>query len=219
MSSTARTSSPFAPQKDVLSRSERRRSVRTAGFEPAVSCSRSTRNARLSHVLKRPHSKPRAPSGNRTRTSASARQQAAVTSWALVGKSIVGQPTCQRPSLYVVGTRGLEPHRPGEEPLTRQSQVLHQVGSPENRTQRTPVIGRGRATSPQLPSFGRPCAHRQAGSPRGDQACRSGRARARKKPGAGDTGLGSSVLGRGSQAECHWRSRLWDGRAGRPYAG
>ena len=44
-------------------------SVRTAGFEPAISCTRSTRNARLSHVLN-----TRAPSGSRTRTSAMARR-------------------------------------------------------------------------------------------------------------------------------------------------
>ena len=43
--------------------------VRMAGFEPAISCSRSTRNARLSHTLR-----SRAPSGNRTHTSAMARQ-------------------------------------------------------------------------------------------------------------------------------------------------
>ena len=47
----------------------RNNQVRMAGFEPAISCSRSTRNTRLSHTLK-----SRAPSGSRTRTSAMARQ-------------------------------------------------------------------------------------------------------------------------------------------------
>ena len=59
--------------------SHRIKSVRMAGFEPAISCSRSTRNTRLSHTLR-----SRAPSGSRTRTSAMARQKAAATSWALV---------------------------------------------------------------------------------------------------------------------------------------
>ena len=43
--------------------------VRMAGFEPAVSCFRNTRDARLPHVLF-----SRAPSGSRTHTSAMARQ-------------------------------------------------------------------------------------------------------------------------------------------------
>ena len=44
-------------------------SVRTAGIEPAFSCSQGTRDARLPHVLIL-----RAPSGSRTHTSAMARQ-------------------------------------------------------------------------------------------------------------------------------------------------
>ncbi len=44
-------------------------SVRTAGFEPAISCFRNTRDTKLPHVLF-----SRAPSGSRTRTSAMARQ-------------------------------------------------------------------------------------------------------------------------------------------------
>ena len=55
-----------------------RNRVGTVGFEPTISCFRSTRNCQLSHT---PNA--RAPSGNRTRTSAMARQQAAATSWAL----------------------------------------------------------------------------------------------------------------------------------------
>ncbi len=54
-------------------------SVRMAGFEPAISCSRRTRNTRLSHTLKVLSVPPleaetRAPSGSRTHTSAMARQ-------------------------------------------------------------------------------------------------------------------------------------------------
>lgn len=56
-------------------------SVRTAGFEPTVSCAQSRRIARLSWVLISAFT--RAPSGSRTRTSAMARRQAAATSWAL----------------------------------------------------------------------------------------------------------------------------------------
>ena len=61
--------------------------VSTAGFEPAVSCSRSTRQyqAFLRPVCQR------APSGSRTRTFAMARRQAAATSWARCGL-----PDCQR---------------------------------------------------------------------------------------------------------------------------
>ncbi len=61
-------------------------SVRTAGVEPAFSCSQGTRDTRLPHVLKL-----RAPSGSRTHASATARQQATATSWALGWK-----PNCQR---------------------------------------------------------------------------------------------------------------------------
>lgn len=50
-------------------RTHRINPVRTAGFEPTISCTRNTRNTRLSHVLI-----TRAPSGSRTRTSAMARQ-------------------------------------------------------------------------------------------------------------------------------------------------
>ena len=53
----------------IKSNSVRLAPVRTAGFEPTISCSRSTRNPRLSHVLNQ-----RAPSGSRTHTSAMARQ-------------------------------------------------------------------------------------------------------------------------------------------------
>ena len=74
-------------------------SVRTAGVEPAFSCSQGTRDTRLPHVLKL-----RAPSGNRTHASAMARQQATATSWALGWK-----PNCQRSSEH---REGLEPSSP-----------------------------------------------------------------------------------------------------------
>ena len=75
------------------------RSVRTAGIEPAFSCSQGTRDTRLPHVLKL-----RAPSGNRTHASAMARQQATATSWALGWK-----PNCQRSPEH---REGLEPSSP-----------------------------------------------------------------------------------------------------------
>ena len=53
----------------IMSLSVRLAPVRTVGFEPTISCSRGTRNTRLSHVLTY-----RAPSGSRTHTSAMARQ-------------------------------------------------------------------------------------------------------------------------------------------------
>jgi hypothetical protein len=51
-------------------------SVGMAGFEPAISCSRSRR---ISQAFPHPD---QVPSGSRTRTSAMARRQAAATSWA-----------------------------------------------------------------------------------------------------------------------------------------
>ena len=54
--------------------------VRVAGFEPAISCFQGTR---VRPDFPTPCLKI-APSGNRTRTSAMARQQATVTSWARI---------------------------------------------------------------------------------------------------------------------------------------
>jgi len=54
-----------------------------AGFEPAISCSRSRRITRLSHT---PVGSEQVPSGSRTRTSAMARRQAAATSWARLAR-------------------------------------------------------------------------------------------------------------------------------------
>jgi hypothetical protein len=75
------------------------------------SCSRGTRNTRLSHVLK-----PicRAPSGREERTCAMARRQAAATSWALGWKpncqgSINTQPQ-QRFGCWTSGTGGHRTH-------------------------------------------------------------------------------------------------------------
>jgi hypothetical protein len=68
-------------------------SVKAAGFEPAISCSRGRRNPRLSHALN-----SRAPSGSRTRTSAMARRQAAATLWALTNV-----PNCQRTREHRLG--------------------------------------------------------------------------------------------------------------------
>ena len=62
--------------------------VGAAGFEPALSWSRTRRIARLSHT---PSRSSQVPSGSRTRTSAMARRQAAATSWARVPT-----PNCQR---------------------------------------------------------------------------------------------------------------------------
>lgn len=81
-------------------RLHRNQSVRVAGFEPAISCGAKQAPcfqktlARLSHTLI-----SKAPSGNRTRASAMARQQATATSWALESWS-----NCQR-SMAPGGTR------------------------------------------------------------------------------------------------------------------
>ena len=93
-------------------------SVRTAGFEPAISCSRGTRNTRLSYVLNL-----RAPSGSRTRTSAMARRQAAATSWALAWK-----PGCQRSREHREGLEPSSPHYESGVFAARSPVLVFQVG-------------------------------------------------------------------------------------------
>jgi hypothetical protein len=76
-------------------RPHRNRRVGVVGFEPTISCSRNTRISRLSYtpMWHLPCAiPPKAPSGIRTRATALARQQAAITSWV---RST--EPNCQRP--------------------------------------------------------------------------------------------------------------------------
>ena len=93
--------------------------VGAGGFEPPISCSRSTRVSRLPHTPKRT-----APSGSRTRTSAMARQQATATSWArrIAGRIVKDQSTrwdsnprrrWTNSALIHWDQRDLNPQRPG----------------------------------------------------------------------------------------------------------
>ncbi len=121
--------------------------VRTAGFEPAArtpsvgrSCSRCTRNAKLSHVLitERPVGvEPTRPTWQGDRLP--------LHHGRLVGCRIVKDREHRE---------GLEPSSPhyGCGVLAARSPALVAVsGSPENRTQRNSVISRAWTTSPRLP--------------------------------------------------------------------
>lgn len=92
-----------------------------AGIEPAISGSQNRRNFHLSYTLNHSstprwrthHVRQKAPSGNRTRSSAMARQQATTTSWAQkIGYRIVKEPVrCNPDSPSTWHLEGTTPHR------------------------------------------------------------------------------------------------------------
>ena len=116
--------------------------VRTAGFEPAISCARGARNTKLSHVLNL-----KAPSGNRTRASAMARQQATSTSWALVWLL-----NCQR-SRAPGRTRSRRRRITGAESSPLNDQCLLSVGSEGLEPSPVRLRAGDAAASTLIPSF------------------------------------------------------------------